>query len=318
MLRLHVFLVLACAFASALHLPVVSTQCRSSPPVCSAAKKKNSKSKGKSGGAKATSKGFGASPPPAPPPLAPSPSKGPAVSSELVAVDLGGGKKVAVMLPARNDEPTDGELNLSNANLEQYSHLYGAGDVVWPASIALARMLAHVPTLTAGKRVLELGCGLGAAGLAAASAGAASVVLSDRDASVLAMASEAAEANGVSASVTTASLDFGDDEAGIRKAVGEEPYDVIIGADILYDAGAAARVAALLDKLLPPASAGAAAGGEGDGGEVAPAARVLLADPEQRLHRERFTAECAKLGLSAVDDVLPGPEAVRLVGVVRE
>ena len=77
------------------------------------------------------------------------------------------------------EEPTN-DMELTAANLQDFAHLYGAGDVVWPASVALARLLAHVPSLTQGKRVLELGCGLGAAGLSAATAGASSVLLTDR------------------------------------------------------------------------------------------------------------------------------------------
>lgn len=104
------------------------------------------------------------------------------------------------MVPTKpDDEPL--ELNSFDASLQKYAYLYGAGDIVWPASIALARMLAHVPSLTAEKRVLELGCGLGTAGLAAASAGAASVLLTDRDQAVLDCAHEAIEANGLAKTV---------------------------------------------------------------------------------------------------------------------
>ena len=104
------------------------------------------------------------------------------------------------MVPTKpDDEPL--ELYSFDASLQKYAYLYGAGDIVWPASIALARMLAHVPSLTAEKRVLELGCGLGTAGLAAASAGAASVLLTDRDQAVLDCAHEAIEANGLAKTV---------------------------------------------------------------------------------------------------------------------
>ena len=171
-------------------------------------------------------------------------------------------------------------------------------------------MLAHVPTLTAGKRVLELGCGLGLAGLAAAShAGAKSVVLTDRDDSVLQLAREAIAANelseGADAIASTATLDWGADAAELAASIGVEPFDVIIGADILYDAGACELLAGLLARLLPAS-------------DDVPAARVLLADPAQRLNRGVFATACANVGLAVADDVLPGPEDVRLVGVVRE
>ena len=295
---------------------------RANVPICAASKKKK-KSNMKGGSSSTTARGFGA-PPAAPPPppkaktvtipsakAAATASTSPAAvaAAELIAVDLGKGKKVAVKVPPKADEPTEADLSLDGL-LSQYSHLYGAGDVVWPASMALARMLAHVPTLTAGKRVLELGCGLGLAGLAAAShAGAKSVVLTDRDDSVLQLAREAIAANelseGADAIASTATLDWGADAAELAASIGVEPFDVIIGADILYDAGACELLAGLLARLLPAS-------------DDVPAARVLLADPAQRLNRGVFATACANVGLAVADDVLPGPEDVRLVGVVRE
>jgi len=57
---------------------------------------------------------------------------------------------------------------------------------IWPASLAVARLLLRGPPL-AGRRVLDLGCGLGVAGLAAAGAGA-QVTFADRQADALAFA----------------------------------------------------------------------------------------------------------------------------------
>ena len=169
--------------------------------------KRQGKGKAPSGGS-ATSKGFGAPPPrPPPPPPPPPPARAAApggadggVSPQLVAVDLGRGKQVSVMLPPQAQEPSEAELRRletsAGAEAQQgvlgaYTHLYGAGDVVWPASVALARLLAHVPSFSAGQRVLELGCGLGAVGLAAGTAGAATVLLTDREAPLLALAAQA-------------------------------------------------------------------------------------------------------------------------------
>ena len=53
-----------------------------------------------------------------------------------------------------------------------------AGDL-WPAGRALAARLSGEPDLVRGRRVLELGTGLGIGGIAAAGAGAARVWLSD-------------------------------------------------------------------------------------------------------------------------------------------
>jgi predicted nicotinamide N-methyase len=45
---------------------------------------------------------------------------------------------------------------------------------VWPSAIALAQQLLQRPQLVAGKKVADLGAGLGVAGIAAALAGGAS------------------------------------------------------------------------------------------------------------------------------------------------
>ncbi|KAF6264324.1 hypothetical protein COO60DRAFT_176136 [Scenedesmus sp. NREL 46B-D3] len=51
----------------------------------------------------------------------------------------------------------------------------------WPSAISLAQQLLQRPELVAGKKVADLGAGLGVAGIAAALAGAAEVVLLDRE-----------------------------------------------------------------------------------------------------------------------------------------
>ena len=194
-------LLLACTLARAL-LPgttMLRPRCISIRSSCGVrALAANSKRKGKG---KAPPKGFGAPlPSPPPPPARAVVASG---SPQLMAVDLGRGKQVSVMLPPPSQEPTEAELRRletsADAVLQQdvlgaYKHLYGAGDVVWPASVALARLLAHVPSFSEGQRVLELGCGLGAVGLAAGTAGAASVVLTDREAPLLALADQVADA----------------------------------------------------------------------------------------------------------------------------
>eukprot|EP00982_Pelagococcus_subviridis_P010482 31000-Pelagococcus_subviridis.AAC.10 len=86
--------------------------------------------------------------------------------------------------------------------------LYGAGDVVWPASVALARLLAHCPSLVRGKRVLEIGAGLGLVGVAAMGAGASEVCFADVDAGVLAMTSRSAEHAAKKAARSQLTLDF--------------------------------------------------------------------------------------------------------------
>ena len=127
----------------------------------------------------------------APKSATPEPATEPA--TRRVDVDLGRGKSVVVVLPALEGEVDGAALEGMSieAVVERYGHLTGAGDVVWPAGLAFSRLLVHCPSFVQGKRVLELGAGLGAVGLAAATAGAASVLLTDYDEDVLDFAGQA-------------------------------------------------------------------------------------------------------------------------------
>eukprot|EP00850_Spirogloea_muscicola_P006066 SM000028S10160 [mRNA] locus=s28:699027:702642:+ [translate_table: standard] len=66
---------------------------------------------------------------------------------------------------------------------------------LWPSAIALAEEILLHPELVAGRKVCDLGAGLGLAGLAAAIAGASEVVLLDREIVALQCAMLTAHAN---------------------------------------------------------------------------------------------------------------------------
>jgi predicted nicotinamide N-methyase len=68
---------------------------------------------------------------------------------------------------------------------------------LWQGSVALACEILENPELVKGKRVIDLGTGLGLAGIAAAMAGAKEVVLTDREPKALYCALCAAAANGL-------------------------------------------------------------------------------------------------------------------------
>lgn len=86
---------------------------------------------------------------------------------------------------------------------------------LWQGSVALAEEVLSNPALVRGKRVLDLGTGLGLAGIAAGLAGAEEVVLTDREPRALYCALCAAAANGLSV------VDDGDD--GRAYARGDAP-----------------------------------------------------------------------------------------------
>lgn len=94
---------------------------------------------------------------------------------------------------------------------------------IWPASIGLARWFLQGPNLT-GQTVLELGCGLGLAGLAAAAKGA-QVVLTDYIPASVQLAAESGRLNGFAATGIVA------DWRDFRLT---EKFDFIVGADICY------------------------------------------------------------------------------------
>jgi hypothetical protein len=122
--------------------------------------------------------------------------KGTAEGATLQTIDLGQGKSVAMYAPSDVADLDIAAGSINYATLESFrEELYGAGDVIWPASMALARLIAHCPSLVAGKRVLEVGAGLGLLGNVAAQAGAAEVLMVDVDATVLELAERSAAAN---------------------------------------------------------------------------------------------------------------------------
>jgi predicted nicotinamide N-methyase len=135
---------------------------------------------------------------------------------------------------------------------------------LWPSGVALARRVAALELRVT--KVLELGCGLGLPSLAAAARGA-EVLATDwaEDATELLLRN--AERNGVFLRV--ARVRWSEPEPLLRAA----PWDLVLGADLLYEA----RNAEQLGELLPQL-----------GGEV------LLAEPGRPYAKEfleRFRAE---------------------------
>ena len=105
----------------------------------------------------------------------------------------------------------------------------------WPGSAALARWLLDDPAPVRGRRVLDFASGCGLAAIAAAKAGATSVLAADIDPLAEAAALLNAAANGAALAATT------------RDVLGEAgPWDVILAGDVCYEAPMAARVFAWL------------------------------------------------------------------------
>ena len=116
---------------------------------------------------------------------------------------------------------------------------------LWPSAIGLARhLLERAAATVAGEDVLELGAGLGLGGIAAALAGARSVVFTDYFEESLAFAAENARRNGV-ARFETRLVDWRAPDLGRR-------FRAVVGSDLLYEARNSEPVARALAALLAP------------------------------------------------------------------
>jgi predicted nicotinamide N-methyase len=172
-------------------------------------------------------------------------------------VELADGLRLKILRPPSADALIDEAAFDAEEFLPYWAEL-------WPSGLALAR---HVATLELeGRRVLELGCGLGLPSLAAALRGA-HVLATDWAEDAVALLRRNAGRNGVS--LRAAQVRWGEPEPLLRAA----PWDLVLGADLLYEARNADQLAALLPRL---------------GGEV------LLAEPGRPYAKEfleRFHAE---------------------------
>jgi predicted nicotinamide N-methyase len=97
---------------------------------------------------------------------------------------------------------------------------------LWPSGAALARAIATRPL--AGRRVLELGCGLGLVAVTAAAAGA-TVLAVDRSPEATAFTAVNAARNGVTLQAALCAFDQPE------RLVGEAPWDLVLAADVLYE-----------------------------------------------------------------------------------
>jgi len=109
----------------------------------------------------------------------------------------------------------------------------------WAGGQALARYLLDHPALVAGETVLDLAAGSGLVGIAAAIAGAQTVMSSDIDAFACVAVRVNAQANNVHLAARSEDL---------LAAVGDERWDVIAAGDIFYEKDTAERAFAFLAK----------------------------------------------------------------------
>jgi predicted nicotinamide N-methyase len=108
----------------------------------------------------------------------------------------------------------------------------------WPGGQALARYLLDRPGLVAGRSVLDLGSGSGLVAIAAAMAGAATVVASEIDALAVAAIRLNARANGIPVPVIAGDVLDGDGDGA----------QVVLAGDVWYSRELAGRVLGFLER----------------------------------------------------------------------
>lgn len=113
---------------------------------------------------------------------------------------------------------------------------------IWPAARMLAKSLLREP-LPPGSTVLELGCGLGLAGVVALSLGH-EVIFSDYDACALLFAAENAKLNGFDR-FRTLQLDW-------RRPPEDLRVSVVLGSDLIYEVRNIDPVIACIRHVLLP------------------------------------------------------------------
>jgi predicted nicotinamide N-methyase len=145
------------------------------------------------------------------------------------------------------------------------------------AAIALARHVQSMGKELVGKQVIELGCGLGLAGVTAALAGA-NVLFTDYAQTALHFAQKNAVLNGISPQqVRYRILDWED-------ADNIESFDLILGSEIVYDYFFHGSLISVLKRI------------------VAPGGLVLLAD-RKRLCVSRFVGRLRNAGFTCTESV---------------
>lgn len=188
---------------------------------------------------------------------------------------------------------------------------YHIGDIVWPSAAAFAELItepgwaATAESLNvglSGKRVLELGSGLGLAGLALYKGGGAkSVVLSDNEMSVLTLAADSISVNGFNDGVRTMVVDWNNKDSWPCP----QDFDAVIATDVLYHGSNHAQLLSLFNHLL-------------GGNRFA-----LVLEP---VHDERikgtdggdFVEGAEKAGLSVTAAALPGSRPMEFLKLWRE
>ena len=161
-----------------------------------------------------------------------------------------GGRAVSVVRPADPDrmldDPAVREWNRRDDYMPYWAYL-------WPGALLLAEAVVREPWPVAEDALrpleaIEIGCGVGLAGLAALGQGLR-VSFTDYDQAPLHFVARSAEVNGFDATrYSTRLLDW--------RNLPAETYPVVLGSDVLYERRLVPIVANLLARMLRPCGLG--------------------------------------------------------------
>ena len=156
------------------------------------------------------------------PPAAPPGLPAGAVSDVVEETVVVGGRPLRLLRPRDGDAVLDELLAEDDPDEDRLPFW----TQLWPSGTALAQAIAARPL--AGRRVLELGCGLGLVGVTAARGGA-TVTVVDRSPEAIAFATLNAERNGVTLQAAVRAFDQP------KRLLAEAPWDLVLAADVLYE-----------------------------------------------------------------------------------
>lgn len=152
-------------------------------------------------------------------------------------VSLPGGRDLRMLRPREADALLDEEA------FETHDEFIAYWADLWPSARALAAAVA--PRALRGRRVLELGCGLGLPSVVAALAGGR-VLATDWAADALAFVAANAQRN--DAQLETLCCSWADLEPLLARG----PFDLVLAADVLYERRNVEPLLAALDALVAP------------------------------------------------------------------
>lgn len=199
----------------------------------------------------------------------------PGYATRKLSVDIGSRQwKIRALSDTRQYADPNGEAEQVGICSAGWS-LFGQ---LWPASKALARAVKRIDV--EGRRIIELGCGLGLPSLVLQSRGA-DVTASDRHP----LSESFLDYNATLNSVPLLSyLDLDWDDENIATTAGQ--FDVIIGSDILYEPNHAQMLVGLINRLATPK------------------AKVLITCPG-RGYRNRFSRLLKTSGFDLTETAVP-------------